>query len=453
VGLRVFLFLLCLLGGAGLGWLFGRDAGAALGVVAGAITWFVIDTVNALRALRWLRGGEVRSPPALGGLWGEALDRVRRALSQRDQRLEEAEHRLQDFLEAIRASPNGVILLDPQGRIEWINDTAAGHFGMDPVRDLQQHVVHLLRDPEFSAFFHGRNYTQDAVVPAPGSTPTRPRRLSLHLHPYGEGRLLLLSRDVTAVEQAEVMRRDFVANVSHEIRTPLTVLTGFVETLQSLDLPKEERNRYLQMMGLQTQRMQTLVSDLLTLSRLEGSPLPGSGEWTPVASLLAQCEQEARALAASLGKRLELQFVPGAEVAVAGMPSELQSAFSNLVSNAVRYTPSGGRVEVSAGPTPDRRLEFRVRDTGPGIAAEHLPRLTERFYRVDRSRSRETGGTGLGLAIVKHVVQRHGGELKIASTPGAGSTFSIVLPASRVRPLELTPAGNGARPATESAAR
>jgi two-component system phosphate regulon sensor histidine kinase PhoR len=323
---------------------------------------------------------------------------------------------------------------------------------MDPVRDLQQHVVHLLRDPEFSAFFHGRNYTQEAVVPAPGSTPTRPRRLSLHLHPYGEGRLLLLSRDVTAVEQAEVMRRDFVANVSHEIRTPLTVLTGFVETLQSLDLPKEERNRYLQMMGLQTQRMQTLVSDLLTLSRLEGSPLPGSGEWTPVASLLAQCEQEARALAATSGKKLELKFMLGAELAVAGMPSELQSAFSNLVSNAVRYTPSGGRVEVSAEPTPDRRLEFRVRDTGPGIAAEHLPRLTERFYRVDRSRSRETGGTGLGLAIVKHVVQRHGGELKIASTPGAGSSFSIVLPASRVRSLEITSAGNGARPAKESAA-
>jgi two-component system phosphate regulon sensor histidine kinase PhoR len=452
VGLRVFLFLLCLLGGAAAGWLLAHDFGAALGAIGGALAWFVLDTANGLRALRWLRNGELRSPPSLAGLWGEAVGRVRRALSLREQQLEEAEHRLQDFLEAIRASPNGVILLDPEGRIEWINDTAAAHFGMDPVRDLQQHLVHLLRDPEFSAFFHGRNHIQDVVIPAPGSTASRPRRLSLHLHPYGEGRLLLLSRDVTAVEQAEVMRRDFVANVSHEIRTPLTVLTGFVETLQSLDLPKEERNRYLQMMGLQTQRMQTLVSDLLTLSRLEGSPLPGSGEWTPVASLLAQCEQEARALAATSGKKLELEFVLGSEVAVSGMTSELQSAFSNLVSNAVRYTPSGGRVEVSVGPTADRRLEFRVRDTGPGIAAEHLPRLTERFYRVDRSRSRETGGTGLGLAIVKHVVQRHGGELKIASTPGAGSTFSIVLPASRVRPLELTPSGSGARPARESAA-
>jgi two-component system phosphate regulon sensor histidine kinase PhoR len=243
-----------------------------------------------------------------------------------------------------------------------------------------------------------------------------------------------------------------VANVSHEIRTPLTVLSGFVETLQSLDLPREERTRYLQMMGQQTQRMQTLVNDLLTLSRLEGSPPPGTGDWTPVATLVAQCQQEARALAASLGRKLELRFTTEPELSVGGIASELQSAFSNLVSNAIRYTPSGGVVEVAAATAPDRRLEFRVRDTGPGVAAEHLPRLTERFYRVDRSRSRETGGTGLGLAIVKHVVQRHGGELKIESTPGAGSTFTILLPAVRVRTAELTPAGSAAQPARESAA-
>ncbi|HEY0825378.1 MAG TPA: phosphate regulon sensor histidine kinase PhoR, partial [Ramlibacter sp.] len=350
------------------------------------------------------------------------------------------------------ASPNGVVLLDPQGRIEWLNDTAAAHFGLDPARDLQQHMVHLLRDPEFAAFYGGRSYAQDVVIPAPGSTPSHPRKLSLRLHPYGEGRLLLLSRDVTAVEQAEIMRRDFVANVSHEIRTPLTVLSGFVETLQTLDLPREERTRYLAMMGQQTQRMQTLVSDLLTLSRLEGSPLPGAGEWTPLASLLAQCEQEARALAASLGKPLDLRFPPAAQLAVSGIAGELQSAFSNLVSNAVRYTPGGGMVEAQALQTAEGRLEFSVCDTGPGIAAEHLPRLTERFYRVDRSRSRETGGTGLGLAIVKLVVPRHGGELRIASTPGTGSTFTIVLPAARVRPLEVMPAGSDARPATESAA-
>ena len=450
--LRIALFLACLAAGAGAGWLLARDRGLALGVAAGALAWFVLDATRGLRALRWLRAGDFRTAPRLGGLWGEAVDRVRRAASMRDQRAVDAENRLEDFLDAIRASPNGVVLLDARGRIEWCNQTAAAHYGFDPERDLQQHIVNLLRDPHFSAFYNGRSYAGDLVIPAPGSTPSRPSKLSLRLHPYGEGRLLVLSRDVTAVEQAEIMRRDFVANVSHEIRTPLTVLSGFVETLQTLDLAKEDRTRYLRLMGQQTQRMQTLVSDLLTLSRLEGSPLPGGGDWTPAASLLAQCEQEARALTATSGRALELRFAPAPEVTVSGIASELQSAFSNLVSNAVRYTPAGGAVNVMTTVAPEGRLEFRVSDTGPGVAAEHIPRLTERFYRVDRSRSRETGGTGLGLAIVKHVVQRHGGELRIESTVGSGSTFTIVLPAARVRPLAVTPGESDARPARESAA-
>ncbi|MDE2606018.1 MAG: phosphate regulon sensor histidine kinase PhoR [Burkholderiales bacterium] len=443
---------MCVGGGAALGWWADTEAGAAFGVGAGAVAWIVIDTTQALRTLRWLRAPDVRDVPRLMGLWAEAADRIRRALAVRERQARDAELRLEDFLDAIRASPNGVVLLDAQGRIEWCNLTASEHLGLDPERDLQQHIVNLLRDPDFTAFFHGRNRTQDVVVPAPGSTSARPRKLSLNLHSYGEGRLLLLSRDVTSVEQAEVMRRDFVANVSHEIRTPLTVLAGFVETLQSLDLPKDERSRYLQMMAQQAQRMQTLVSDLLTLSRLEGSPPPSSGEWTPAATFFGQCEQEARALAAALGKKLDLRFPPPAPLAFAGAASELQSAFSNLVSNAVRYTPSGGVVEVQLREEGGRAL-WSVRDTGPGIAPEHLPRLTERFYRVDRSRSRETGGTGLGLAIVKHVVQRHGGELRIESSLGVGSIFTICLSAARVRPLDAaTPAGGAARPATESAA-
>lgn len=448
--LRLGLFILCLAAG-GLGGQFLAGArGVTTGVVVGALAWFVIDTARGLRALRWLRGGDLRQPPRLGGLWGEAVDRMRRAATQRDERLQEAQERLEDFLAAIRASPNGVVLLDPEGRIEWLNETAAAHFGFDPARDLQQHVVHLLRDPAFTAYHAaGDAAAGDLVIPAPGSTPSRPRTLSLRLHPYGEGRLLMLSRDVTAVEQAELMRRDFVANVSHEIRTPLTVLSGFVETMQTLDLPKEDRLRYLQMMGQQTQRMQTLVSDLLTLSRLEGSPRPGAGEWSAMAGFLAQCEEEARALMLAGGKSLRLEFAPAPELAVDGVAAELQSAFSNLVSNAVRYTPAGGSVRVSASLEADGGLAFAVRDTGPGIAPEHLPRLSERFYRVDRSRSRETGGTGLGLAIVKHVAQRHGGELRIASTPGAGSTFTILLPAARVR---AAAGGSAAPPATGSAA-
>jgi len=431
--LRLFLVVLALAGGAGVGWWLGGEPGVAAGVAAGALAWVAFETGRALRVLRWLRRGEPVAPPAVGGMWGEAAAHARRALLQRERETGEARQRLQEFLAAIQSSPNGVVLLDRDGRIEWFNDTAAAQFGFDPQRDLEQHVVHLVREPNFSAAYQGRKYAEDIVVAVPGSSAARPLKLSVRLHPYGEGRLLMLARDVTAVEQAEVMRRDFVANVSHEIRTPLTVLAGFVETLQTLDLPPDERARYLQLMAQQAQRMQTLVSDLLTLSRLEGSPLPGGGEWVALAPLLIQCEQDARALAAGLGKTLDLQFEPAPPVRLSGIASELLSVFSNLVSNAVRYTPDGGSVAVRAQVLEGGRLEFSVRDTGPGIAAEHLPRLTERFYRVDRSRSRETGGTGLGLAIVKHVVQRHGGELRIESRPGAGSTFAIELPAQRVR--------------------
>ncbi|MCG2594998.1 phosphate regulon sensor histidine kinase PhoR [Ramlibacter sp. XY19] len=449
---RILAFLFCMAIGGVPGWWFGGFRVGVLGLLAGAIAWAILESLRALKVRRWLRRGDYRTVPRVAGLWGEAADRFRRALLVREKQAAEAEHRLEDFLAALRASPNGVVLLDRQARIEWLNETAAAHLGLDPGRDLQQYIVNLVRDPGFAAFFQETSANQDVVIAGPGSTAARPRKISLRLHPYGEGRMLLLSRDVTAVEQAEHMRRDFVANVSHEIRTPLTVLSGYVETMLNLELPAEERKRYLQTMAQQAQRMQTLVNDLLTLSRLEGSPLPGAAEWTDVAQLLAQCRQEAEAIASALNKKLQLRFAPAPEALVAGAGGELTSALSNLVGNAVRYTPSGGSVDVAATLLPGGRIEFSVKDTGPGVAPEHLPRLTERFYRVDRSRSRETGGTGLGLAIVKHVVQRHGGELKLESTLGAGSSFGFVLPAARVRAAGSTPADSAERPATEPAA-
>jgi two-component system phosphate regulon sensor histidine kinase PhoR len=344
------------------------------------------------------------------------------------------------MLAAIQASPNGVVLLDPDGRIEWCNQTAAQHLGLDVTRDLRQYVANLIRDSAFGAYAAAGDFNADVLVAGRASTPSRPVRLSLQLHPYGQGRRLLLSRDVTLIEQAEAMRRDFVANVSHEMRTPLTVLAGFVETLQTLDLSPQEVRRYLDLMATQSQRMQTLVSDLLTLSRLEGSPLPGLSESFPVQALMSQCELDASALSSYMGRaqhRFEFDLQGAADLI--GVASELQSAFSNLVSNAVRYTPASGQIRVTWRLLPDGGGEFAVQDSGPGIAAEHLPRLTERFYRVDRSRSRDSGGTGLGLAIVKHVLQRHGASLKIDSVVGQGSRFTVVLPAARVRPLNVLP--------------
>jgi len=375
--------------------------------------------------------------------------RLVRTLRERDEELRLSAARLEEFLGALENSPNGVVLLDENGRIEWCNQTAAQHFGFDAERDRLQYIGNLVRDPAFAAYMASWNYTRDVVLTMPKLIASTPLKISVQAHPYAGSRRLVLSRDVTAVEQAEAMRRDFVANVSHEIRTPLTVLAGFVETLQTLPIEAEERGRYLHLMAQQAQRMQTLVNDLLTLSRLEGSPPPGVGDWISLRAMSAQCEEDVRSLSRVLsGERPhEIEFAQAPDLEISGSPTELQSALSNLLSNAVRYTPAGGRIQATWELAGDGRVKFAVRDSGPGIAPEHITRLTERFYRVDRSRSRETGGTGLGLAIVKHVVQRHGAELKIESTVGAGSTFSISLPASRVRPVQ---AGTSERSARES---
>lgn len=438
---RFFSFV-CFQLAAGLaGWFLappGRGAmGALIGAVSGGSAWFLFDLSRGVRLLRWLRVGDASDVAVRSGLWGEVSDRARRLIRAREQMTRESQSRLQDFLAALQASPNGVVLLDSEGRIEWFNQMAGMHFGLDAQRDMLQHFANLVRDPGFAAYFASHNFLSELVMPGRESTPARPVKLSVHLHPYGEGRLLLLSRDVTAVEQAEAMRRDFVANVSHEIRTPLTVLAGFVETLQTLPLVDDERERYLALMAQQADRMQALVSDLLMLSRLEGSPSPGSFDWMPMSSLINQLEQDASALSAVLNPRSDglhkLVFDSVTGVEIAGAPNELLSAMGNLVGNAIRYTPARGEIHVQALLLPDGRVAFSVADTGPGIAPEHIPRLTERFYRVDRSRSRDTGGTGLGLAIVKHVLQRHGAELKIDSTPGKGSVFTIIFPSSRVR--------------------
>lgn len=439
-GRLILLAGLQLAGGALGGWLAG-PWGAAAGAGAMAWLWFAREAWCAARLLRWLRQDEPPAAPHLPGVWGESADRMRRLLRQRDRALADSDARLEEFLAAMQASPDGVLLLDGQSRIEWCNQQAARHFGLDPQRDLMQSVGNLLRDPTFSACLAADDFAHDVLLPGRGGTPAHPVQLSVRLYPYGDGRRLMLSRDVTQLQQAESMRRDFVANVSHEIRTPLTVLTGFVETMQTLSLTEPERVRYLDLMAQQARRMRDLVQDLLTLSRLEGSPAPGLHEWVPVRDLLERCEQEARELSQRVlpagSAPHQWRFPDAGELAaageLAGNVAELHSALSNLAGNAVRYTPAGGAITVAWRPRADGGASFCVRDTGPGIAPEHLARLTERFYRVDRGRSRESGGTGLGLAIVKHVLQRHGAQLHIASVPGHGSEFCAHFPAARWR--------------------
>ncbi len=435
---RFISFVLCQAAPALAGWALAEpryQIYAAFGLaLLGSYVWLLLDLLRGVRLLRWLRVGDTADTPLGGGLWGEVFDRVRKLVRTRDRANIESEARLQDFLAALQASPNGVVLLDAGGRIEWFNQTAASHFGFDARRDMLQHFGNLVRDPGFANYYAEHDFRHDVVMPGRESTSSKPVKLSVHLHPYGEGRNLLLSRDITAVEQAEAMRRDFVANVSHEIRTPLTVLSGFVETLQSLPLEAQERQRYLDLMAQQAQRMQTLVSDLLTLSRLEGSPLPTTQDWVSVQALMAQCEQDAHDLSSLLWTHPQaLHFEMDAPTEIAGSSTELHSAMFNLIGNAIRYTPAEKSIDVRWHLLPDGSAVFSVKDHGPGIAPEHIPRLTERFYRVDRSRSRETGGTGLGLAIVKHVAQRHGAELGIESVPGHGSRFWITFPPQRIR--------------------
>ncbi len=416
------------------GWWAGRFIGypLTLGMTAAAaavLALSVADTLKGHRLLDWLRTPEA-NPPALPGLWGEVGHRVQRVIQVKDDLIADERARLQEFLSAIDASPNGVLLLDATDHINWISSMAADHFGLNPERDLQQRVTNLVRHPAFVQYLSAGDY-RDAVKCQMGHGTQGV--LQIQIRSYGDGLKLVLSQDITERERADTMRRDFVANVSHEIRTPLTVLNGFIETLGSLPLTEVERKRVITLMAQQADRMQILVSDLLTLAQIEGSPRPSSDKWINVDALMLRIETDGKALSRERHPMHVTLETQGKHYEMAGVESEWLSAMGNLVSNAVRYTPEGAAIDVRWALLPGGGAEFSVKDGGIGIAPEHIPRLTERFYRVDGSRSRDTGGTGLGLSIVKHVVQRHGGELRISSEPGKGSTFTLTVPAARVR--------------------
>jgi two-component system phosphate regulon sensor histidine kinase PhoR len=400
-----------------------------LGAVGIALALRVAYHALHLSAFRnWLRRPERDTLPRGRGVWEEAFAELHRFLKRHDAEQENLAQALARFRAAARALPDGVVILDHEQRIEWSNPTAVHHFGIDPRRDFGQPVVNLIRHPDFVAYLAAGEFSQPLVLRAARVDTT----LSLRVIEFGEERKLLNSRDVTADERIDTMRRDFVANVSHELKTPVTVLSGFVETLadESFALTPAQRQRYLGMMAEQAMRMQRLVEDLLTLSALESSTAPVDEQRIDVRPLVEQLAEEARALSAG---RHRIECSVEGDCRLLGSRSELRSAFSNLVSNAVRYTPEKGRVSLTWR-LADGQGIFSVADSGIGIDARHIPRLTERFYRVDSGRSRETGGTGLGLAIVKHALTRHQAALDVVSEPGRGSTFSAVFPPGRVLP-------------------
>ncbi|MDD4962573.1 MAG: phosphate regulon sensor histidine kinase PhoR [Gallionella sp.] len=370
----------------------------------------------------WLNDAQLETIPEAMGVWEEAFTKLYKMVKKHKRTKQELATELKHIEQATAALPEGVAILNAANRIEWCNPLAELHFGLNAQRDILQDITYLVRQPEFISYLH--------IAEADAPLVMHPSRhedmvLSIKLISYGDNKRLLISRDITQLERIEHMRRDFVANVSHELRTPLTVVNGFVENLQDMtDLSHDQVRHALGLVAEQTQRMSTLVSDLLTLSRLENEQSPPTQETITMSDLLDEVYQDGELL--SHGRHslhLDNVGIPKLQ----GNREELRSAFSNLVSNAVRYTPAGGHIDLRWWTRAGQPV-FSVQDNGIGIAASHIPRLTERFYRVELSRSRETGGTGLGLAIVSRIAIRHQAKLEILSTEGKGSQFLLVFP-------------------------
>ncbi len=384
------------------------------------------NAVHLFSFARWLHAPAGTEVPEGSGVWGDIFN----ILYQSGRAQSNSEHQLSASLErfqrAAEAMPDGIIMLNEAGQIEWCNPVAETQFGISNRYDHGQPISYLVRQTQFTDYLAAQNYAEPLEMKSARNTELT---LSIQLVPFGDQQKLLLSRDITQLERVETMRRDFIANVSHELRTPLTVVGGFLEGFADAEqINMQQSRRHFQLMLDQTQRMQGLIEDLLTLSRLESGYEKMPEERVDVPEMIQTLHKEALSLSAG---RHRVRMEISSERSLLGSESELRSAFGNLVSNAVRYTPDGGEI-VLRWETKADEVMFCVQDSGIGVEPQHIGRLTERFYRVDRGRSRETGGTGLGLSIVKHILTRHQGRLEISSEPGKGSVFCACFPARRV---------------------
>lgn len=405
---------------------WGVDSAIAAGMVVLAVP-LIYSYINLARLRKFILSDAVETMPLPSGFWEEVFFRLQRLVRNLKQEIRTVEKQHSRFIEAFQASPNGILMLDDQDQIEWCNAISERFFGLNFKRDALQRVNFLIRRPEFIQYLNKRQFDEPLLLERMG--PGANLSLMMQAFPFGDKRHLLLIQDVTDLQKADAMRRDFVANVSHEMRTPITVLMGFLETMQSLDLDRSQQNQYFEMMMSQAQRMKSLVEDLLTLANLEANTLPAPMQVIKIPTLMALLKNDAEALSQG---RHAFNFDISSSSELMGEEREILSAFGNLISNAIRYSPDVASISANWRVNELGEGEFSVTDTGPGIASEHLSRLTERFYRVDRSRSRETGGTGLGLAIVKHIANRHQAQLIIESMPGKGSTFTLRFPKERV---------------------
>ncbi|MES2152896.1 MAG: phosphate regulon sensor histidine kinase PhoR [Pseudomonadota bacterium] len=416
-----------LLGAGVLGSLFGAIYGLAAALAAVVALLFV--QLTYLHQLGdWLDDPHSARLPDGWGSWTNIFSRLYRLRRDDERNQAELTEWLARFRQAMHLLPDGVAIMDDVLFLEWCNPAAERHLGLTLERDKGMRVTNLIRHPDFIDYIILGRYEQ------PLTLSLRERKLICQIIPFENRRQILVTHDATESVRIEEMRRDFIANASHELRTPLTVIVGFLEIAASdMQIDAATRQAHLKLMMEQGQRMQRLIEDMLTLSRLESVDYPLRADQVDVAALVDEVLQEARAL--SGGQHKISASVAGPDVK--GSAEELRSAFGNLASNAVRYTPPGGSIHLCWQNGPDGP-QFVVSDSGIGIDQKHIARLTERFYRVDKSRSRETQGTGLGLAIVKHVLLRHGGSLSIKSEAGKGSSFIASLPATGVPPAFRT---------------
>jgi two-component system phosphate regulon sensor histidine kinase PhoR len=403
-------------------------------VIAGLSVYLCWHLVQLARVTRWLQRAELEDVPDAPGLWGELSAQLRGFIFRDRKRERRFRTMLREYQESTAAMPDAAVVLNDNREILWFNDAAHRLLGLDAARDIGLRIDNLVRHAEFAA--HLAAESDEAREPVEIASPiNRKTRLEVHVVPFGAGRRLVLFRDNTRLHQLEKVRRKFVANASHELRSPLTVIAGYLEQLSDDPVVLEDWGDPLQEMQRQAGRMAAIIDDLLELSRLESSPKPAAMEAVDVGRLLKDVVSEAESQVESPPAiRLELH----SNANLLGAERELHSVLANLVINAVKYTPARGTVTIywSADAVGAR---LAVADTGMGIAPEHVQRLTERFYRVDKGRARGAGGTGLGLAIVKHALQRHDATLQIESEPGRGSTFTCCFPPSRVVLAERRP--------------
>ncbi|OOZ39694.1 phosphate regulon sensor histidine kinase PhoR [Solemya pervernicosa gill symbiont] len=404
-----------------LGLLTGETLMLLLLTVSGYLVWHLR---HLYQLERWFRQGGSSEPPEGDGIWGELFNDLHR-MRQRDRRNRRKMKKLfKRFQETTAAMPDAMVITAEQGEIEWFNAAAKRLLGLHK-RDAGQRIDNLVRYPYFTHYMASGNYSETLQMASPVDAS---KTLRIRVVPYAKNQRLLVVRDVTRIQHLEQMRRDFVANMSHELRTPLTVINGYLEALEDNEVCMAEMERPINRMREQSSRMQLIVNDLLFLSRLENEPESATQQAVDVAQMLEGIKDEAEAMS---GGQHTINLHADPTVTLQGDLGELRSAFTNLVINAVKYTPEGGKIEIEWFGDHEG-AHFEIKDDGVGIPREYISRLTERFYRVDMGRSRDSGGTGLGLAIVKHVLNRHAADLHIESTFGKGSRFNCDFPLERI---------------------